>query len=115
MKKLLATVMMVVVLTLSLGMAQAEVTMTGHSVLYSVNGFTGEQTAEKFMITFETKETGKRINVNMDEESYESFVAEYEAERQREKYELENRWYKKVCRWTKNAATDVADWVTFWN
>lgn len=41
---------------------------------------------------------------------YYELLAEEQADQERH----DNLWYVKACRWTSNAANDIADFVVFW-
>ena len=111
MKKFVAMIM-VVILTMSLvGMAQAEVRVADVRKQEIIQYDTG-----KVVDTYyEALVTMDRIDdyhwVEISEFVYVECLAEIEAE----KNHHDNLWYVKAGRWFSTAATDVVDWVTFWD
>lgn len=106
----------VVVLVLSLVMsltvmAQAEecnveLGTAGH---YNVAAF--EVDGADHWVIIEMGNTGERIPVRIDQKTYEAFLKDDEAGAEHH----DSLWYVKTCKWISGAATDVADFVTFWN
>lgn len=109
--KKFVTMMLVVILVTSLSMAQAEMRCVGFNTSYFTNPFTGEETEFKYWVTIETDYTDEILNFEVDKETYEGFVRDFEAKEDH----LNNRWYIKTWKWCSTAAADVADFVTFWN
>ena len=100
MKKFVAVVMMVVLVTLSLGMAQAEVRYTSvRPGMREVN----EGEWENYYIAEIISASGDKVEIEL---TYEEFVsARDEFIKEAAKTETDNRpWYKKTI-----------GWLTFWN
>ena len=113
MKKFVAVVMLVA-LTLSLGMAQAEMHVTGYSYCGPVNE-EGVCTPEKWVIYYESDHSNDRIDVEVSQNDYNRIVAAWEEEQKAIKADHENKWYVKATNWVCNAGKDVADFIVFWD
>lgn len=113
MKKFVAFVM-VVILTLSLGMAQAEMRVTGFSHMGPVNE-EGNYSPEKWFVTYKMDHSDDELTVEVSQQDYNRIVAAYENEKQLGKAEHDNLWYVKATNWVCNAGKDVADFVVFWD
>lgn len=110
MKKFVAIVMMVVVLTLSLGVvAQAEGRFVGVTAIQDEYSGKVEHYAS---VRYDRGFFHYNVTtVHIDEELYNKLLKCEEEDREWH----ENLWYVKAGRWCKTTAVKAADWVTFWD
>lgn len=113
MKKIIATIVLVVILTLSLGMAQAEVRVCGFSHMGPVTD--GVYKAEEWFVSYKLDHSDCEISVAVSQQEYNKLVAAYEAEAKLDKSDRESKWYRKATNWICGAGKDVADFVVFWD
>ena len=111
MKKFIAMIVMVI-LTMSLvGMAQAETRIVDVRKQEIIQLDTGNvvDTYYEALIVMERIDDAHWVEIS--QKVYDAYLAELEADKDHH----DNLWYVKAGRWCSTAASDVVDWVTFWN
>ena len=113
MKKFTATMMVLVSLTLSLGMAQAEFgAMHVEALRYSekCDYMVDENGMEHYYVTMTADNRGYSVKREVSRTIYYELLAEEKADQEYH----DNLWYVKAWKWTTTAAHNVVDFVVFW-
>ncbi len=113
MKKFTA-MMVMVILALSLGMAQAEIGEMHFRTLKSVenaNYEIDENGVEHYYVSMTADSRGYSVKREVSRTVYYELLAEEKADQEYH----DNLWYVKALNWTTAAARNVADFVVFWD
>jgi len=112
MKELCIALVLILVMSLT-GLAQAEVRLATMPELKDEYDYDGDGVADETIYHAEMIVDGSEwvTILNVDESVFEAILDEQE----REQKAHDGLWYVQTCRWVSTAATDVADWVVFWD
>lgn len=112
MKKFVAIVMMVILVMSLTVTAQAE-RFCGVAKDEVTNPTTGEVESVRYLvgIQYDMDTHGELVMFEIDENAYNRILEAEEHEREIR----EAKWYRKAAKWCATSASNVADWVTFWN
>lgn len=113
MKKMFAAMMLLVILTLSLGMAQAEIGAMHVKTLRSIENadYEIDESGNKhYYVSMVADSRGYSVKREVSRTVYYELLAEEQADQEY----YDNLWYVKPWNWTTTAAHNVVDFVVFW-